>query len=235
MQLEIKNLSLELGGNVIFNDLSATLPIQDCLFLLGPNGAGKTVMINILSGLITPRAGFLHITPRVRRVSFIFQRPVFLRRTVWQNLIFPLSNSVRRMLGHGLTHAEHERAEQLLVDYNLTALRDNMANSLSGGQQQRLAMARALITNPQLLLMDEPTSHLDHESTAQFENLTRRELANGVKVIFVSHDLNQAKRLADHIALMHNGKIVACQRNKDFFKSPKTELQKRFLSGSLLS
>ncbi|MDI9313543.1 MAG: ATP-binding cassette domain-containing protein [Hydrotalea sp.] len=234
MRLEIKHLSLELGGQVIFNDLNATLPVKDCLFLLGPNGAGKTVLLNILDGLIKPRTGTVHVAPRARHVSFVFQRPVFLKRTVWQNLVFPLSNSWQRMLGHGLTPAERERAEQLLIDYNLTALRNNQANALSGGQQQRLAMARALITRPQLLLMDEPTAHLDHESTAQFENLTRHELANGIKVIFVSHDLNQAKRLADDIALMHNGKIVVCQRNRDFFTQPKNELQKKFLSGNLL-
>ncbi len=235
MQLKIKNLSLTLGGNVIFNNLSTTLPVTNCLFLLGPNGAGKTILLNIIDGLIKPQAGFAQIAQKPKNVSFVFQRPVFLNRSVWQNLIFPLSNSLHRIMGRGLTDKELQRAEQLLIDCNLTHLRQQRASSLSGGEQQRLSMARALIINPALLLMDEPTAHLDHEATAQFENLVRQELAKGIRIIFVSHDLNQAKRLADDIALMNKGLVVTCQKNNDFFNKPQNALQKKFLTGSLLS
>ncbi|MGI9461241.1 MAG: ATP-binding cassette domain-containing protein [Alphaproteobacteria bacterium] len=235
MQLEIKDLSLSLGGNVIFHNLMANLPIKDCLFLLGPNGAGKTILLKIINQLVVPQKGYADIIPKTKKVSFVFQQPVFLKRSVWQNLVFPLSRCFNRMLGHGLTLKEKNYAEQLLIDYKLTNQRHQLASALSGGEQQRLAMARGLITKPELLLMDEPTSHLDHEATKQFEGLTSRALKQGIKIIFVSHDLNQAHRLAHHIALIHKGQVIACQKKYDFFKKPKNTLQKKFLSGSLLS
>lgn len=231
MYLHLHNLSLTLGDNPIFRHLDAKLPVNNCLFLLGPNGAGKTILLNLINGLIKPDHGKTSFIPRVKRTSFIFQRPIFLNRSVWQNLIFPLHG----YLGRFIPPAQLAVAEKLLAEYNLTSLRHHLATSLSGGEQQRLAMAQALVINPDMLLMDEPTSHLDHESTAQFEHLTRRALSQGRRVIFVSHDLNQAKRLADHVVFMNKGQIISYQKNPDFFTKPKNALQEKFLSGNLLT
>lgn len=231
MYLNINNLSLTLGNTKIFYHLTAKLPVKGCLFLLGPNGAGKTVLLNIMAGLIKPDQGSVSFSKKITRSSFIFQTPLLLNRSVWKNLIFPVQN----FWGRIMNFKNYERAEELLETCQLSHLRHQQAFHLSGGEQQRLAMARALITQPQILFLDEPTAHLDHESTSQLESLTQQALQRGCHVVFISHDLYQAKRLANDIAFLHKGKIISCQNRDDFFKNPKDALQKQFIAGGLLT
>ena len=180
-------------GAGLLDGVSMALTPGSRTVLMGPNGAGKSLTLRVLAGLIAPGAGtvtFAGRAPAFRRVALVFQRPVLLRRSVAANLDHALAT-------YGAPRAERSgRIADLLALAGLERLADRPARVLSGGEQQRLAMARALAAEPSLLLLDEPTASLDPQATAAIEALVDRTAAAGVKTVLVTHDRDQARRLA---------------------------------------
>jgi tungstate transport system ATP-binding protein len=126
------------------------------------------------------------------------------------------------------------RAEELAALVGLNGLGARPARKLSGGEQQRLALARALAKEPQVLFLDEPTASLDPAATHAIEDLIRAVAARGIKVVMSTHNLGEARRLADEIVLMHRGRIVESGAADAFFATPRTAEARRFIAGELL-
>lgn len=202
--------------------------------VLGPNGAGKTVLMRTLAGLVRPASGLVRWNGRTpspelsRKLGFVFQKPVLFRRTALQNIEFGLRNL-------GVTREDaRQRAEQALAEAGLSALAEAPARRLSGGEQQRLAIARALALSPEVLFLDEPTAHLDPAATALIEAVVKATASRGVPVVHVTHDLAQARRLADRVVFLHRGEILDQQPADDFFLNPKSKVAGAYLNGELV-
>jgi tungstate transport system ATP-binding protein len=204
------------------------------IVLMGPNGAGKSLLIRVLMGLVLPDAGYVlwgNAPPdrtRVARVGFVFQRPVLLRRSALANVIYALK-AARVPAGQ-----REARAHVALRRAGLERLAHAPARVLSGGEQQRLTIARALASGPDVVLLDEPTSNLDPPSSAAIEELIRDARNEGTQIVLVTHDIGQARRLADEVVFLHHGRIVERGRADSFFEAPARPEARAFLRGELI-
>jgi tungstate transport system ATP-binding protein len=202
--------------------------------IIGPNGAGKSLLIRTLAGLIIPDegrvtwAGTLPDQTRARRVGFLLQRPVMLRRRAIDNLIYVL-----KLDGHDEASA-HGIALQHMANQGLAHVAKTHARGLSGGEQQRLALLRALIREPDVLFLDEPSANLDPASTMAIERQLRAAAEQGSCVVLVTQDLAQARRLADLIVFVHKGRVLEQGGAKAFFSTPATPQARGFLAGELV-
>ena len=177
--------------------------------LLGRSGCGKTTLLKLAAGLLRPQSGRVllnggELAAPGPQLGFMFQAPTLLEwLTVLDNVLLPVS------LQRKPTAQDTQRALQLLEQLGLSALARNHPRQLSGGQQSRVALARALILEPPLLLLDEPFAALDAITRAELQDdLLRTCRERGTSVLFVTHDINEAVYLGDRIALMHDGRIV---------------------------
>lgn len=154
----------------------------------------------------------------------VFQHPVLLRRTALENLAFAAPEIAR---------SNPQKLTQVLSDVNLVERAQQPARMLSGGEQQRLALARALLNRPKLLLLDEATASLDPASVFMIESLVKRQSFLGTKVIFVSHDQGQARRLADEVVFISEGKVAEHRPAEGFFSHPRSPAARAYLAGEL--
>jgi tungstate transport system ATP-binding protein len=202
--------------------------------LLGPNGAGKSLLARVLAGLIEADGGQLTWAgtkpdrQRMTRIGFVFQRPVLLQRTALANVEYALA------VTHVPQDERRERAQRALADAGLAHLSGQPARVLSGGEQQRLTLARAVACNPELLILDEPTANLDPASTAAFERNVQGIRAGGTPILLITHDLGQARRLADHAVFMHLGRVREQAPAADFFSAPRSREAAAFIKGEIV-
>ena len=198
--------------------------------IIGPNGAGKSLLLNIIQGLILPSAGTIKIKSSIKdksckKVSIMMQRPSFLRRTTEQNIQFVLElNKDKRKVSY----------LDVLERFDLIAQRKILANKLSGGEKQRLALALAIITNSKILLLDEPTANADPRTTIKIEKIIKEEAIAGKKILLVTHNIPQAKRLGQDIAFIHRGKVLEHCDKAVFLNHPKVKEINQFLEGEIL-
>ena len=218
--LTIRQLVYRVGTQRLIDGIDLTIEQGSRTVIMGPNGAGKSLLLRLLHGLLTPTTGEIcwGATPRMdqarRRQALVFQRPVLLRRSVAANLRFALK--LRRS-----TRAERaERLRHILELAGLSRLADRPARVLSQGEQQRVALARALVLEPEVLLLDEPTGSLDPASTEAIEELMLAAHKRGTKIILVTHDMAQARRLADEAVLLERGRVVEQVSALRFFQQP---------------
>jgi tungstate transport system ATP-binding protein len=220
------------GGVTILHDITLTLQSGRPTVLIGPNGSGKTTVLHAAMGLIPATRGRVTWAGRgasaPTRRAIVFQRPTMLRRSVAGNICYALGAA-------GVPRDKRAtRLAELLTEVGLTGLERRPARRLSGGEQQRLALARALARDPALLILDEPTASLDPAATKAIEDIIRAVTARGVKVVMSTHDLNQARRLAGDIVLLHRGRLIEAGPAHDFFAAPRTPEARRFIAGDLL-
>ncbi|WP_321341397.1 ATP-binding cassette domain-containing protein [Breoghania sp.] len=234
LPIAVRGLTLTRNGRPLIDGIDLVLNGQGITMVMGPNGAGKSLLMKLLAGLLRPDAGEVRWNgcapdrARAPRIGYVFQKPVLLRRSVFGNIMHALKAT-------GVKRADRrERATEALVRARLEHLAAMPARQLSGGEQQRLALVRALAARPQLLLLDEPTANLDPASTAGIEALVLEAARAGTRVLFVSHDKGQVRRLADDVIFIHDGKIGERSAADDFFESPKSPLARHFLEGGLL-
>ncbi len=202
--------------------------------LIGPNGAGKTVLLRTIHGLIAPHAGELRFEGRSRPdgdlafagQALVFQHSSMFRGSALDNLLV-----VPRIAASA--RARRERALEMLERVGLRELARAPALKLSGGERQRLAIARAWLMRPRLLLLDEPTASLDPSATEQVESLIRDIHADGCRVLLTSHSLGQVSRLADEVVFLHRGRLLERTPVADFFSGPRTSEARQFLQGAL--
>jgi tungstate transport system ATP-binding protein len=228
----LDDVRLTRGGRALLDGLSLTLTPGGVTALIGPNGAGKSLTLRLIAGLIAPDAGAVRwgerVAPAKGAVALVFQRPVLLRRTAAANVDHALA-----VAGVARWRRGAERA-RLLDLAGLTALAERPARALSGGEAQRLALVRALAARPRLLLLDEPTASLDPAATAAIEALVRRIAAEGTSVLLVSHDVGQARRLAERVVFLHAGRIVEDAPADRLLNDPQSPEARAYLAGRLL-
>jgi tungstate transport system ATP-binding protein len=226
--LRFRNVTFQVGEMELLSGVDLDIHQGERLLIIGPNGAGKSTLLRLGHKLISPSAGGVEHQFGATEQSFMFQRPVLLRRSVLANLALPLE-----VRGQSRISARHD-AWASLDQMGLTKLAHLDAKSLSGGEQQRIALARALITKPRLLWLDEPTSSLDPHAAKAIESELTRINQKGTTLVMVAHDLAQARRLAQRVALLHRGKLIEVAPCADFFNQPASALGRRFLDGEIL-
>lgn len=192
----------------ILKGITVDIPCRGITALAGPSGSGKSTLLRLLNRLDQPLSGSISLDGRPlddwepaalrRHVGMIFQKPPVFDGDVFAN--FSVANP----------NLTQERARHVLEHVGLdTQLLDRRAADLSGGEAQRMCVARALLTEPTVLLADEPTAALDHEARSTIEDLGLEIAAGGVPIVWVTHDTDQLRRLADHAMVLINGEVAA--------------------------
>lgn len=205
---------------------------QGITAVIGPNGAGKSTLLKALHGLERLSEGTLSWncgrTEALHRQAFVFQSPVMLRRSVIDNLAFPLR------LGGAPRRAARAAASEWCARIGLVGMEGRAATVLSGGEKQKLALARALITGPELLFLDEPSASLDGRATREIETLLHLAAGAGTRIVMATHDMGQARRLAREVIFLRGGTIVERAAAPEFFDAPITEAARAFLAGDIV-
>ena len=233
LPLDLIDIGFQVGRDRLLSDVNISFQGELPTVILGPNGAGKTLLLKICHGLLKPSSGFVRwrdplLAMQPDSQGMVFQKPVMLRRSVAENVRFAL-----RMTG--VTRSLHrERVAAALDAAGLTALADRRATHLSGGEQQRLALARCHAMHPRVLFLDEPTAHLDPAATRKIEEMIAVIRDSGTRIIMVTHDVSQAKRIAGHIVFMHRGTVLESTPSRSFFQQPATPEAAAYLAGELL-
>jgi len=232
LPLELRDVSFAARGRTILDRVSLRIDAGTRTVVLGPNGAGKSVLLRVMHGLIAPTSGSVRWsgteTPGApRRQAMVFQRPVLFRRSALGNLRFALALAGVPAL------AREGRARAALERVGLASIAQQPARVLSGGEQQRLALARAWMLEPEVLFLDEPTANLDPGATREIERVIGAIHAAGTKIVMVTHNLGQARRLADEIVFVHDGRVLERNAAADFFRKPATAEAVAYLEGEL--
>jgi tungstate transport system ATP-binding protein len=209
--LQVHQASVRFGRVQALNDCTLSVRRGERIALLGANGSGKSTLLRLLHGLIDPSTGRVQLDESVTQ-GFVFQRPFLLRTSV-------LNNVALAAWLHGVAwHEIKARALQVLAQVDLADLAQRKARTLSGGQQQRLTFARALVAQPTLLFLDEPTASLAPQAKRDVEHLMQRFADDGGTLIFASHNLGQVKRLATRVIFLHQGHLLVDTTMNDFFQ-----------------
>jgi len=248
--MRVESVWLAYGENWVVRDVSLPVRQGEVLALIGASGSGKTTLLRSLNRLTEITAGAaragqitldgeeihaLEVNALRRRISMVFQQPNPFPMSIFDNVAYSLAESPKR----GRRRRRGAELEQAVVD----ALRraglyeevagdlDRSALRLSGGQQQRLCIARALAAEPEVLLLDEPCSALDPISTATIEELVVG-LRESVAIVIVTHNLQQAFRVADHVAFMHLGELVEYGPAEQVFDRPAQQRTRDYIGGA---
>ena len=219
------------GATQILADVDLAITRGDCLVVIGPNGSGKSTLLRLLHGLVAPTAGTIRwggAPARSRSHAMVFQRPVLLRRSASANIAYAL-----RLAGREGTDVDR-RVLAALTDVGLLEVADRPARVLSGGEQQRVALARAAALEPHVLFLDEPTASLDPAATRAVEQSVRAIRARGTTIVMSTHNLAQAKRMADDVAFLWRGRLVERTRAAQFFTAPASVEAREFIEGERL-
>lgn len=207
--------------------------------IVGPSGAGKSTLLRLLNFLEPPSDGAIYYHEREfspsrdmpislrRQVTTVFQTPLLLNRSVWANVQFGLKL-------RGLQNSHHQTAA-VLKKVGLEKLSEQRARTLSGGEAQRVALARAMVLQPEVLLLDEPTANLDPYNVGLIEETVKglnRE--QGTTVVMVTHNVFQARRLAQRVAFLLNGEVIEVADADEFFQDPKDPRTSAFVRGDMV-
>ncbi|WP_432375935.1 ABC transporter ATP-binding protein [Lactiplantibacillus pentosus] len=235
--IKLQHVSKSYQGPVI-EDLNLTIPTQQITALVGPSGSGKSTLLNLIAGLTTPDSGqiwfdeqpifdadqSLNCPPAKRQLAMVFQDfALWPHMTVHQNIAFAIETH--------LSKAEcRKRVEWALAQVSLADYGQRYPRELSGGQQQRVALARALATQPDLILFDEALSALDPQLRLQLQqDISALVKAHHLTAIFVTHDRQEALRIADNIVLLHAGRVVQSDTAANLYQYPRNQFAARFM------
>nr|WP_138179037.1 ATP-binding cassette domain-containing protein [Roseovarius indicus] len=229
MPLQVEGLRLTFDGKTVLDGLDLTVSDMGCTVIMGPNGSGKSQLLKLVHGLKRPDAGRIAWNGRAAtavtaRQALVFQKPVLLRRSVAANIDFVLKARRR----------DRSLRDSVLEHVGLADKARQPARQLSGGEAQRLMLGRALATEPEVLLLDEPTASLDPASVLAIERIILRARERGVKVFLVTHDMGQARRLADEVVFLHRGRILEHAPADEFFPEPETQPARDYLNGRIV-
>jgi phosphate transport system ATP-binding protein len=227
-------------------DISFTIPANAITILFGPAGGGKSTLLRAINRL-NDLADVAHTSGRIlfngedildpktdvielrRKVGMVFSRPVVLPMTVYQNVSYPLELMGEKRKSKLDEAVERALKQAVLWDEVYDRLNDP-ATAISGGQQQRVCLARALVLEPEVILLDEPTSALDPVSTARIEGLMQ-ELKEQYTIVWVPHNVQQAARMADYAVFFLQGELVEAGEDKTLFVNPKDKRTSDYVTG----
>jgi ABC-type Fe3+/spermidine/putrescine transport system ATPase subunit len=231
--LSIRNVAKSFGRNIVLRDISLQVAEGEFLTILGESGSGKTTLLRIVAGFETPSSGEIlmggerldHLPPYRRRVNTVFQHyALFPHLSVAENVGYGLKIT-------GLPKPEvTTRVEQALDMVKMTAFAACKPSKISGGQQQRIALARALVNRPRLLLLDEPLSALDANLRRQMQvELKSLQREVGISFVFVTHDQEEAMVMSDRIALLRRGELEQVASPREIYRRPATAYTAQFI------
>jgi tungstate transport system ATP-binding protein len=230
LPIEARGLTVRLGGHAALNGVDLALDGQGPVAVLGANGAGKSVLLRTLHGLIAPTSGEVLWSGSATRPgdqAMVFQRPVLLRRGTLANVEYALAVN-------GVAGSERRsRALEALARVGLAHLATRPARILSGGEQQRLALARAWALRPRVMFLDEPTASLDPAAAAEVERIIAEIKAAGTALVFATHHLGFARRIASEVVFLSEGRVAEKGRVENFFASPRSLEAAAYLRGEL--
>lgn len=229
LPVRLEGLVYRVGARTIIDHLDATITTPGITALIGANGAGKSVTLRLIDRLLPLDAGRIRIggDDGAARRAFVFQRPAMIRASVACNVALGLA-------ALGVAGRERRaRVEAALGRVRLLARARDPATKLSGGEQQRLALARALVAEPRLLLLDEPTASLDPVATEEIESIVVEAAAAGTKVLLVSHNLGQVGRLADDVVVLADGRAVEHGSTQQVLSAPRSAEARAYIKREL--
>jgi tungstate transport system ATP-binding protein len=228
--LTLSNLSVRRRGKAILGPIDLVVDKGGPTMVIGPNGSGKTTLLKAMHGIERISGGTVEwANPDQANHAYVFQSPVVLRRSVAENLSYPLQ-LIQMPKVYIATAVDH-----WIERIGLEKMKDRAATRLSGGERQKLAIARALIRDPEVLFLDEPCANLDGQSTREIEALLLEAAAAGTRIIMATHDMGQARRLAADVIFVMAGGVVETGPAPDVFDAPKTTELKGFLKGDILT
>lgn len=208
MNISIENLTKAYGKRIVLDIDSLSFISGKLYAIVGSNGAGKTTLLKIIAGLEHKTEGSITYNESplnkhlLKNVTYMSQRPYMLRTSVFNNIAYPLK--IRKYPKKIIENRVHE----IMVELELTDLKDQMATSLSGGESQKVALARALVFEAELLLLDEPTSNINPNAIELIEKvILKRYQEKHMTTIIITHNMKQAKRLCDQMVVIEKGKV----------------------------
>ena len=232
LPLKIEAVTVRRGGRQILGPIDWVLDGQGLTILMGPNGSGKTTFLRVMHGLERVGKGQLAWNAAAgdvrARQAFVFQTPIMMRRSVLDSIAYPL------LLDGVARQKAMTEAEALAAQMGLGGLLNQPAQAISGGEKQKLALARALIRAPDVLFLDEPCANLDGRATKEIERILTEVRAGGTRIVMSTHDIGQARRLADDILFLHHGRLIETGPKAAFFDAPKTPEATAHLNGDLI-
>ena len=232
MELHIQNLTRTYEEKVALDISDLQISSGAFIGIIGPNGAGKSTFVKLLAGVDTLSQGRvlynrkkLHRKSEVyQKMTLIFQKPYLFRTSVFDNIAYPLKIRGEK------PEIIKEKVEKLLVDLGLQDLRDQLGKTLSGGESQKVALARALVFEPELLLLDEPTANIDPQSIMVMERVLRDFYEkNRPTIIMVTHNIQQAKRLSKEVLFIDEGRLMERGPTVTVLEHPKEARTKKFI------
>ena len=245
--ISVKNLNVWYGSNKVLSDVNTDIKRNRITAFIGPSGCGKTTLLRCLNrmndliesfkmtGDITfNRESIFSRSQDVieirRKIGMIFQQPNPFPQSIYDNMTLPIKENLGNLGTSKIKEIVKRNLESAYLYDEVSNRLKKSALTLSGGQQQRLCIARALTIDPEVILFDEPCSALDPISTMKIEDLLM-ELKQKYTIVIVTHNLQQASRIADYVAFFYQGEIVEQQEACMFFEDPKTELARNYISG----
>ena len=236
--LRLRDVTQRYGSACVLRVSELDILAGEILCVLGPTGAGKSTLLRLLSGLEPPSSGeilvfgsrtenSLSYLDQQRSITMVYQHPLLLTGSVRYNVEYGL-----RVRGQGNSRRV---AERMLERIGLLSLASRSVHTLSGGQRQLVALARALVIEPLILLLDEPTANLDPGTVSLVESvITGENQDRGMTVIWATHHLFQARRVAHRTGLILNGELVEMGTTKQFFVSPQDARTAAFVRGEMV-
>ncbi len=235
----LRDVTKSYGDREVLNVRALDIERGEVLGVVGPSGSGKSTLLRLLNFLELPTSGHIEFGGYVtngtgvaplhirRKVTTVFQRPVLLNTTVYNNVAFGLQlRGCKR---------SREKVYEALEWVGLVQAANQRARTLSGGEAQRVALARALVIEPEVLLLDEPTANLDPCNVSLIEEIIRHlNEEKRTTITLVTHNVFQAKRLADRVALLLEGKVIEVGATADFFANPRDPRAAAFVRGDLI-
>ncbi|WP_227375909.1 ABC transporter ATP-binding protein [Haladaptatus halobius] len=253
MTLAAANVSHGFDGERVLFDVSLSVDPGEVVTVVGPSGTGKTTLLRLLALFRSPESGTVRwrdenvwelpdddrLAVR-RRVSMVFQEPSLFNAPVERNVTYglrvrrPWPQRLRAAMARLVGRRDAATVTEALETVDLVGKGDQNALSLSGGEAQRVAFARALATDPAVLLLDEPSSNLDPRNTALIEDAIADAGAQGVGVVVATHDMHQAERISDRVAVLLDGTVIETGPPEQVFEAPEDDRTRKFVAGELM-
>ncbi len=235
--LKIESLSMKYNEKTVLEDINFEVKKGEFLSLLGPSGCGKTTLLKILIGIEQATQGKIYkytdgetveinnLSPAKRNIGIVFQNyALFPNMNIFENIAYALKT--RKLPKEEID----KKVNEIIKTFELTEHVAKKPKELSGGQQQRVAMARTLVLNPDIVLLDEPMSALDAEIKLSLRKMLKAlQEKTGITMIYVTHDQEEAFDLSDRIMLLENAKIVQLDTPYQLYHNPKSDFVKRFI------